>query len=292
LIDIAETLQSIQRDILDWLRFEHAVIANLLMGITWAIDWPARRSLVPDLVGRDLVLSAIALDNITMNLTRIFGPLMSGAITAYVGAAIVAVPVLVSLCRSIVAARISWTDLALFAVILLCITTALAILLYDETIFAPILQLYETAVLNKPLSGSAQGRFYWNLKSLQSLADTAGLGVGLGSSRSSSWAISVVSQLGLIGTLMMSALVLELARGFGQIQPARINFNVVAVHDSVRASALAGLVAAAVSGGNADPGILFFISLATVWACREYMASYRDVPLSARLKGSLREQHG
>lgn len=72
---------------LGWLRFEHAVIANLLMGITWAIDWPARRSLVPDLVGRELILSAIALDNISMNLTRILGPLMSGAITAYIGAA-------------------------------------------------------------------------------------------------------------------------------------------------------------------------------------------------------------
>jgi predicted MFS family arabinose efflux permease len=72
---------------LDWLRFEHAVIANLLLGITWAIDWPARRSLVPDLVGRDLVLSAVALDNISQNLTRILGPLISGAITAYVGGA-------------------------------------------------------------------------------------------------------------------------------------------------------------------------------------------------------------
>jgi hypothetical protein len=35
----------------------------------------------------------------------------------------------------------------------------------------------------------------------------------------------------------------------------------------VRASALAGLLAVSIGGGSADPGLLFFVSLAVVAAC-------------------------
>jgi len=37
---------------------------------------------------------------------------------------------------------------------------------------------------------------------------------------------------------------------------------------SVRNSALAGIVATSISGGNADPGILFFVALAVVSVAR------------------------
>lgn len=68
-------------------RFEHAVVAGLLLGLQWAVDWPTRRALIPDLVGRELTLSAVVLESISMNITRIIGPLMAGVLlTTFDGA--------------------------------------------------------------------------------------------------------------------------------------------------------------------------------------------------------------
>lgn len=69
--------------VMDALRFEHAVAAALLLGVQWAVDWPARRALIPDLVGRDLTQSAIVLESVSMNFTRISGPLAAGALIYY-----------------------------------------------------------------------------------------------------------------------------------------------------------------------------------------------------------------
>ncbi|HET6317499.1 MAG TPA: MFS transporter, partial [Chloroflexota bacterium] len=51
-------------------------------------DWPTRRSLIPDLVGKkELTINAIALEAVSMNITRIIGPLVAGALIAYVSPA-------------------------------------------------------------------------------------------------------------------------------------------------------------------------------------------------------------
>jgi hypothetical protein len=123
--------------------------------------------------------------------------------------------------------------------------------------------------LSKASSASAQERGYWNAMSLQSLLDTGGLGVGLGSSRASGWAIAVVSQLGVLGAVFMVSLFVLLLRG-----PSGLRARTDAEQDaldlatSVRALAAAGLVGACIGSGSADPGVPFFISLAVVTACR------------------------
>jgi len=67
--------------------FEHAVVASLLFGLQWAVDWPARRALIPDLVGRELTSNAVALESVSMNLSKVLGPLAAGWLIAYGGAA-------------------------------------------------------------------------------------------------------------------------------------------------------------------------------------------------------------
>src|SRR5262249_9884467 len=154
-------------------------------------------------------------------------------------------------------------DLMLLVLVLLVIVTVLSIYLYNERQFAPIVQLFETTVLNKSSSVSAQERTYWNLVSLQSFVDTLGLGVGFGSSRASGWIVAVISQIGLLGALMVGALVMDLWRGVGRTPSTQIEREIIAIHDSARACALAWLVGSALGGGTADPGLLFFLTLAT-----------------------------
>lgn len=195
--------------------------------------------------------------------------LLSTSTTAYMGAAIMATPIVASIFRSMLAGRLSWSDLSLFGLVIVCIAVVLSMYAYSTEILAPFVSLFETAILNKPLSASAHERAYWNQRSLQSFFDTFGLGIGLGSSRSSSWVISVLSQLGLTGALMLSLLVIELMRGIPQSRSGSIDLEVIAIHDSVRSFAIAGLVASTLAGSGADPGPPFFIALATVLACRE-----------------------
>jgi MFS family permease len=65
----------------------HALAGALLLGVQWAVDWPTRRALIPDLVGRELTMNAVVLESISMNLTRVVGPLMAGWLLAYLDAA-------------------------------------------------------------------------------------------------------------------------------------------------------------------------------------------------------------
>ena len=59
-----------------------ALCATLLLGIQWAIDWPTRRALIPDLVGRERTVNAVALEAVSQNVTRVVGPLLAGWLIA------------------------------------------------------------------------------------------------------------------------------------------------------------------------------------------------------------------
>src|ERR1700737_2476635 len=67
--------------------FGLAALATFLLGLQWAVDWPTRRALIPDLVGRDLTVNAVALEAVSMNITRIVGPLIAGGLIAYLSPA-------------------------------------------------------------------------------------------------------------------------------------------------------------------------------------------------------------
>jgi MFS family permease len=63
--------------------FGLAALSTFLLGLQWAVDWPTRRALIPDLVGRELTVNAVALEAVSQNLSRIIGPLLAGALIAY-----------------------------------------------------------------------------------------------------------------------------------------------------------------------------------------------------------------
>ena len=67
------------------LEYWHIALVALANGTWWALDWPARRTLVPDLVGRERVVDAMVLENVLQSLTRISGPLGAGVFLAFVG---------------------------------------------------------------------------------------------------------------------------------------------------------------------------------------------------------------
>jgi hypothetical protein len=197
----------------------------------------------------------------------LFPVIISTSSTAYVGLAILCVPVALSVGRSLLSGRMQSDDILIMVLLFSGILVILAISLYDAGFFNPFIHLIETTVINKASSSSGQERTYWNLKSLQSFLDTGGLGVGFGSSRASSWPIAVLSQLGLVGSLMMATLLVVIARGLGGARQW-VDAETDAVATSTRNCALASVVSGSLAAGSANPGMIFFIAFAVLSAAR------------------------
>jgi hypothetical protein len=211
--------------------------------------------------------------------------LLSTSTTAYVSLALLSIPVSLSIARSFLAGRVSADEILMIVLLVTGVFAVLAVILYNDSILDPVVQLIDSTVINKGSSASGVERAYWNTKSLQSFVDTSGLGIGFGSSRASSWPIAVISQLGLVGSIMMAVLLVFVARGLGRLR-VYVDPETDAVVSAVRASALAGVVAASLSSGTADPGMIFFIALAVIAASRVRARMNRRALMHARGSGN------
>lgn len=62
-------------------------ILAFVLGTAWAIDWPARRALLPDIVGKEQLVESMLLDSFLVGIGRIVSPSLAGALIAWYGAA-------------------------------------------------------------------------------------------------------------------------------------------------------------------------------------------------------------
>ncbi len=100
------------------------------------------------------------------------------------------------------------------------------------------------------------------------MVDTRALGIGMGSSRTSSWLVASLAQFGFLGFGLLLVLVGILLRGLGGVDPRSISERDYCVTRAARAAALTSLIGASVASASADPGLLFFISLAILDSTR------------------------
>jgi MFS family permease len=68
-----------------WLQPWHLLLAALLSGAAMSINIPARQALIASLVGRHLIMSAVALHSLALNTSRIVGPQIAGVLLALIG---------------------------------------------------------------------------------------------------------------------------------------------------------------------------------------------------------------
>ena len=193
---------------------------------------------------------------------------LSTSSTAYVAGAVLLVFLTFSITSAAFGDRLRAQDLLILAVTCMAAVGAFGIALHDANALEPFTRLFEEMIVNKSLSDSGAERAYWNWRSLETVVDTVGLGVGIGSSRASSWIIAVASQLGVVGTLIIAWLTAEIIRGVRSRSSGDDDYEHWATANSVRAACLAGLLTASISGGEADPGIRFYIALAVILSCR------------------------
>jgi MFS family permease len=72
---------------LDVITVWHILAISFVAGVAQAFGGPAYQSLIPDLVPRDHLPNAIALNSIQFNVARVIGPLVAGVTIAVLGAA-------------------------------------------------------------------------------------------------------------------------------------------------------------------------------------------------------------
>lgn len=65
------------------------IMLGVLNGSMFAINMPSRQAIISEIVPRDRVMNAVALNNASMNVTRAFGPAVAGILIAYLSTAVV-----------------------------------------------------------------------------------------------------------------------------------------------------------------------------------------------------------
>src|SRR5262249_14241505 len=93
IVTICRALRLVQAVVLAVLTASHAITATevallaTLLGCLQAVEIPARQSFVVELVGKEDLTNAIALNSSAFNATRIVGPAIAGILVARVGLA-------------------------------------------------------------------------------------------------------------------------------------------------------------------------------------------------------------
>jgi MFS family permease len=72
-----------------WVRYWHVATLAGMIGLVNALDMPSRQSFVVEMVGREDLLNALALNSATFNAARVAGPAIGGLLIARYGTALV-----------------------------------------------------------------------------------------------------------------------------------------------------------------------------------------------------------
>jgi hypothetical protein len=72
-----------------------------------------------------------------------------------------------------------------------------------------VFQMIDTMVFKKTETGSYEERNMWTKVALNAFFATNGLGVGLGSVRTSNWFVNILASTGIIGTALLASFVLR-----------------------------------------------------------------------------------
>jgi len=68
-----------------WVQIWHILVFSLVSGMAWALNMPVRQSTVPQMVPREDLMNAMALNSAGFNITRIIGPAIAGLMISTMG---------------------------------------------------------------------------------------------------------------------------------------------------------------------------------------------------------------
>jgi hypothetical protein len=155
----------------------------------------------------------------------------------------------------------------------LLVLAAVLLVQLNYEAFGPARDYVDTLIFDKAASTSGIERSSWNTFALQNFIDSYGLGVGLGTVRTSSFPIALLSNVGIPGLLFYllfawGAFVQR--RGIPRSLPADVRL-------AARNACLGFIIGDSFAGATVDQGLLFYV-LAGI-ACAEPERGMSDIPV-------------
>ncbi|KRB53060.1 hypothetical protein ASE04_07515 [Rhizobium sp. Root708] len=135
------------------------------------------------------------------------------------------------------------------------LAVAILIVLLNDDIYRTLYDYVDLLILSKSGTASGVERASWNAYGLQNFVDSWGLGVGLGTARTSSFPLALLSNVGIPGAVFFALFAfgaIGRRRGTDRTVPSDIRL-------AARNGSLCLLVGALVSGALVDLGLLFFV---------------------------------
>lgn len=207
---------------------------------------------------------------------------LSTSSTAYAGVAIYLAFLGLSLARQ---AFMRGADRHSILLLFSCLAIPLAIWLTMALLpglSASVVSMADQMVLKKLESSSGQERAALNWRALQTFLETYGVGVGTGSTRASSYPLSVLSNLGIPGALVLGAFLYQVL----QVPPAGragLNHQTHAINAGARHALIISLIALLLAGTVIYPGESFFVYAA---AAASSSAAHQPQQRRRRLPGT------
>lgn len=94
-------------------------------------------------------------------------------------------------------------------VLVAILATAILVLAQKPGLLTPVWTMMREAVFHKVGTSSYMERATWSRVSLAGMMQTGGFGVGLGSTRASSWPVALLASTGLLGTALMTGFLIR-----------------------------------------------------------------------------------
>ncbi len=139
---------------------------------------------------------------------------------------------------------------------------AVLLVLINEPVLAVVRNYLDILIFNKTRSDSGVERGTWNMIGLENFVDTYGIGVGLGTARTSSFLVALLSNLGIAGTLFYMAFMARVAVG----RRSEFRTYVGDVKVAARNGCLCLLMADVLAASTVDQGLLFYVLAAAACA--------------------------
>lgn len=165
----------------------------------------------------------------------------------------------------------------LFCPLMFCLI-ALSVALNDSA-SSRVAEYANVLLFDKSSSPSGIQRSAWNALAWENFKDTSGLGVGLGTNRTSSYILAVLSNVGIPGAAFVTLFLLS---AFAVRRGMRRSY-----YSDLRMAATVGamslLVGAIIAGGTVDLGLLFYIFAGLASSNPEgQSSSYATMPSGTR----------
>ncbi|MGE5524363.1 MAG: MFS transporter [Rhodospirillaceae bacterium] len=87
LVNLATATITLLLFVTGYLQLWHLVVLAVVSSLTWSLDHPTRQAFVPDLVGKDRLANAIALNSVAVETTVVVGPGLGGLLIPAFGMA-------------------------------------------------------------------------------------------------------------------------------------------------------------------------------------------------------------